>query len=132
MKRRDAREVAAWWALACSDLLVAQAVANLKGQWHQVCFHCQQAAEKALKCVFEAERTVFRYNHDLVELIDRIVPRQPSAADLAEDAAFLSEFAVGARYPSVAPGATASDAAEALAAAQRVMSWADAALDGLR
>ena len=131
MKRRDAQEVVAWWALSCSDLVVARSLMELAGQSHQVCFHCQQAAEKALKCLLEAERLPFRYNHDLVELLDRLAARRGEAVAFATDAAFLTEFAVGARYPSVGPGPTPEDAADALAAAARVVEWCDSALESL-
>ncbi len=51
---RDGAAVRAWWALAESDLRMARLAAGDEPPMHrQVCFHCQQAAEKGLKALIE-------------------------------------------------------------------------------
>ena len=35
--------------------------------YEDLCFHAQQAVEKALKAVYQHNRWVFRYTHDLDE-----------------------------------------------------------------
>ena len=91
MKRRDAPEVQAWAALAASDLRVAGAVfAMSPPEWHQVCFHAQQAAEKSFKALLEALQLPVPRTHDLVVLVDLLLGRHADLADLAESAAFLA------------------------------------------
>ena len=80
--------------MAVARLAVANAL------WSPACFHAQQAAEKALKALFESVALPVPRTHDLVVLLDhlesaRVLDPQP----LREAALVLSAYAVDARYP---------------------------------
>ena len=60
---------AEWLARAQGDLALASAPLPVGGFYEDLCFHAQQAAEKALKSVYLHYGWAFRYVHDLEELI---------------------------------------------------------------
>ena len=128
MKPHDAPHVAPWLALAASDLRVAEGVAKFEtGEWHQVCFHCQQAAEKALKAMLEADDQPPPRTHDLVVLIDALTSSHPAIAQIAEAASILSVYGVGPRYPRFFGAQTEADARDALQQARCIVLWVEGA-----
>ena len=62
-------------------------------------YHCQQAAEKALKAWLTSRKQEFRKTHDLVELLDQCIGIHPEFEVLQEPARFLIPFATQFRYP---------------------------------
>ncbi|MBS3907199.1 MAG: HEPN domain-containing protein [Syntrophaceae bacterium] len=58
-----------WLARAEGDLALARAPLSEGAFYEDLCFHTQQAAEKALKAVYQRCSRPFRYTHDLDELI---------------------------------------------------------------
>ena len=69
-----------WIAKAKNDLLNANN--NLKAEetpFDTVCFHCQQAAEKFLKAYLVANGNSYTISHDLVLILERILPFDSSA-----------------------------------------------------
>jgi len=56
-------------ARARGDLAIAKAPLPKGAFYEDLCFHAQQAAEKALKAVYQHHGWPFRYTHDLDELI---------------------------------------------------------------
>ena len=114
------------WALkAGSDLLDADN--NLRSPripCDMVCFHCQQAAEKLLKAFLAAKGTPPPRTHDLLALLEAILPLAPSAEGLREALSILMPYAVSARYPDDEEDMpTLADAHEARQSAQRVFEW---------
>jgi HEPN domain-containing protein len=67
----------------------------------QVCFHCQQAAEKYLKALLEEKGLTVPKIHDLDELLALLLPHHPDLKSLRRGMAFLTTFAVAARYPGL-------------------------------
>lgn len=71
-----------WLARAEGDLALARAPLPEGAFYEDLCFHTQQAAEKALKC-----SRPFRYTHDLDELItglqDEGISVPPEVGDAA-------------------------------------------------
>ena len=63
-----------------------------------VCYHAQQAAEKALKALLTAYGVPFPKSHDLV-LLNRLLPSTVDVGVQSRVLAELSYFAVGSRYP---------------------------------
>lgn len=61
-----------WLARARSDLAIARMPLPEQAMYEDLCFHAQQAAEKAIKAVYRAENHTFRYTHDLTELLNRL------------------------------------------------------------
>jgi HEPN domain-containing protein len=70
----------------------------------------------------------FRRTHNLVELLEQCSAIDPALASLRESAAFLTGFAVDARYPGTLPEPDASTAQEAL---QRAREFSRLILDQL-
>lgn len=58
-----------WLARARSDLAIARLPLPAGACYEDLCFHAQQAAEKALKAVYQYHGWTFRYTHDLEELV---------------------------------------------------------------
>ena len=64
----------------------------------QVCFHAQQAAEKAIKALLVAEQTTFRFTHDL-ELLAQDLPSSRVLTTAVVELAWLGQWATATRYP---------------------------------
>lgn len=103
-----------WISKAEGDCLAAEALARKrKVPLHdQVCFHCQQSAEKYLKGRLEEAGIPSPKTHDLEKLLVLVLPIEPLWAALRPALKSLSDFAVDFRYPG--SSATAADARRAL------------------
>lgn len=93
--------VTKWMEMAQSDLAYAQASLALDESFRdKICFHCQQAAEKALKALLVASEIRFPKTHDLRALLSLL-----SSAEVGDIVRPLSEivdlndYAVELRYP---------------------------------
>lgn len=129
MRSADDPAVTAWTALAESDLRVAvRELAAQPPEWHQVCFHAQQAGEKALKAVLEALDMPVPLTHDVARLARLLQPVFADVQSLAQAAADLSAYGVLPRYPGAAVPATEQLATAAVADARRIVAWAFARL----
>jgi HEPN domain-containing protein len=90
-------------------------------------FHAQQAAEMAIKAVYQKKRAVFEFTHDLNQLLKGLraggmhVPHELEAADL------LTKYATKARYPGLIPHVTEVEFRSALVIAGEVIQWAEGA-----
>jgi len=132
---RDERaiEVEAWLAKAAEDLRAAaldvQASPPLLSD---AAFHCQQAAEKAMKGLFVHDGCAFGKSHDLRALGDRLVALHPELDTLVDDVAPLTEYAWRFRYPGEAFSPPADEVRDAIqtavefVAAVRVIAKEDA------
>lgn len=58
--------------LAQDDISAAIILSDKPHQYHNACFHAQEAAEKSLKAVLLAEGIHFRKVHDIEYLVDQI------------------------------------------------------------
>ncbi|MBI4567580.1 MAG: HEPN domain-containing protein [Planctomycetes bacterium] len=58
-----------WLARASNDLALARATLPPGAAYEDLCFHAQQAVEKALKAVYLARHAGFRLVHDVEALI---------------------------------------------------------------
>ncbi len=113
--------VAAWLAKAERDLENARLlIRDQKRLLDIASYHCQQAAEKALKGFLTARDTVFPKTHALGELIDLCGGIQPTFEQLRSHAEILSPLAHEFRYPGDSSEPTPEEAAQALAMAEEV------------
>jgi HEPN domain-containing protein len=70
------------------------------GHFHdEVCFHCQQAAEKYLKALLEELGHAIPRTHVLRDLLTLLLPYHASLRSLRRGLIFLTRFAVDTRYP---------------------------------
>jgi HEPN domain-containing protein len=90
-----------WLAKAESDLTAAQRLLEGGGPYDAVCFHAQQAAEKALKALLAVADAPIPRTHNLEDLLAECLAffRGRTASDLeACDLTSLTAFAVESRY----------------------------------
>ncbi len=108
-----------WLEFALQDLDAGQRFAGQIAP-HIVCFHAQQAAEKALKAVIVHRGDVHPRTHDLLTLrglMPKMLQEQLDDASLT----WLTGFAVHARYADDLSEVTPDDATDALRIAADVV-----------
>ena len=110
-----------WLLKAADDLRGAEvdlaAVPPLTGD---AAFHCQQAAEKALKAFLAWHDVPFRKTHDLAEIGQQCTAVDASLDPVCRRAERLTTFAWIFRYPGDVGEPRAEEIAEALALAREV------------
>jgi len=114
---------ARWLAYAESDLAVARGVDWPGVLTETLCFHAQQAAEKAIKAVLVAAGLEPSRTHDLAVLLAAVPEGTTIGIDCVSVAA-LTVYAVAGRYPGDDEPVGAEEHAEALATAIEVVRWA--------
>lgn len=90
-----------WLAKADSDLLASRRLLESGGPYDAVCFHAQQAAEKALKAWLAVGDAPISRTHNLEDLLAQCLALPPMAIASGLEALDLSDltpFAVEARY----------------------------------
>ena len=111
------QEARRWLRFAAEDLDAARRLlADRSSAPRHVCWHSQQAAERALKAGLVLEGIDFPFTHDLNALRNLLPDSWPVRADLAE----LTGWAVQARYPGEWPEPSAADAVRAESEARAV------------
>lgn len=117
-----------WLSRAQGDLAIASAPLPAGAFLEDLCFHAQQAAEKALKAVSIHNDLSFRYTHDLDELTTGLKQSGVNIPPTVEEATVLTTFAWEARYPGTGEPVTRDEYTEAVVMARSVVEWALAAL----
>ncbi len=115
-------DVKAWLSRAADDLFAAQH--DLKAGerlFGDVVFHCQQAAEKALKAFLTWHDQPFRRTHNLEELGHQTAQLDPDLEPLVGAAVVLTQYAWAYRYPGGAPQPTSEEVQEALRTAHAIV-----------
>jgi len=114
-----------WLRHARSDLALArlgqQSGDILAGQ---ICFHAQQAAEKALKAALLAEAIPFPLTHDLEILLQLARENRLELTAEFDDLAQLTPYAVAVRYPGYAHAVSIAEVEEAIRLAEQAVAWA--------
>jgi HEPN domain-containing protein len=112
---------AGWLAKARIDLLVCDSLlAQGADLWEAVAFHCQQAAEKALKAMLVWHQVEFPKTHDIQRLLDLLADVDSDVVGLVAAAAELTPFGVEYRYPGEYPPVERKTACAAVIVARRV------------
>jgi HEPN domain-containing protein len=118
-----------WLAKAMNDLLNADNnLAASEVPYDTVCFHCQQAAEKLLKAYLVGNGHPAPRTHDLLLLLERVLPLSPAAEPLRDALSILAPYGVEIRYPDDWFMPSEEDAREARDAASQVLNWLEMAL----
>lgn len=118
-----------WLAKAMNDLLNADNnLAASEVPYDTVCFHCQQAAEKLLKAYLVGNGQPAPHTHDLLLLLERVLPLNTAAEQLRDALSILVPYAVEIRYPDDWSMPSEEDAREARHAARQVLNWFQTAL----
>jgi HEPN domain-containing protein len=111
-----------WLRYAESDLALARARKSPRMLYQHLCFHAQQAAEKALKAVLLSRGMSFPRTHDLAFLMDMLsqkVTMPPAIIDLPS----LTKYAVQERYPGEGLTVTKNHRSTAVALAEQTVAW---------
>jgi HEPN domain-containing protein len=115
-----------WLRRASGDLAIASQGRTLPGAFlEDLCFHAQQAAEKAIKAVLLHKRIRFRKTHSIRELLSVC---QSNAINVPEEilvSAVLTQYAIEVRYPEDFEPVTSEEYTRAVELAQRVYLWAE-------
>ena len=113
-----------WLRHAHSDLALARAPLPTGALLEALCFHAQQAAEKALKAVLVRRGVSAPRTHSIGYLLDLVASDLPMP-DEVRAAATLTDYAVAARYPGEFEPVDEAEYAAAVKAAETVVSWAE-------
>ena len=87
-----------WIDLAKEDEKMAELALKAK-LYNQVCFHCQQGAEKLLKAFLLKKKGKFPKIHSLTELLILASGVDKNLMRLKNDCLYLDQFYVPTRYP---------------------------------
>jgi HEPN domain-containing protein len=128
-ERYPAEDTREWLNRARSDLLLAKS--EKKGIYlEDLCFHAQQAAEKAIKALLIKFGVEFPYVHDIAELLTLLEKASRAIPENIKQGERLTRFAVFTRYPGIAASVTHEEYEEALNLAETVVSWVQDQLEG--
>jgi HEPN domain-containing protein len=114
-----------WLARANSDLALARLPLPPDAFYEDLCFHAQQAAEKALKAVYQYHAWTFRYTHDLEELVTGLEGKGLTVPPEVDDAIALTVFAWESRYPGINEPLNEEEYCDAIRHAEAVVAWAE-------
>ena len=114
--------VRAWLAKAESDLASAKLlIGNDDPHLDTGSYHCQQAAEKALKGWLTANKVEFRKTHDISELLGQCIQIEVSFRAFEDAGRFLLPFATQFRYPGDVFEPSRDEALEAFESAASIV-----------
>jgi len=122
--QHDPGSPTSWLVFANSDLALAKNAAGPKVLLESLCFHAQQAAEKAIKAVLIHSGIPAPKTHSIERLIDLLPPDVDRIPTLLE-AAQLTNYAVISRYPGDEPPIPADEYNDAVRLAEAVVEWAE-------
>jgi len=112
-----------WLERASADLRAATLLAADASLTGEVCFHCQQAVEKAIKAYLTFKEIEFEYVHSIVYLLDLSAEGDEGFEQFQQFAEPLTQYAVRFRYPRSGSDPTPHEAREALAAAEQIVTF---------
>jgi HEPN domain-containing protein len=91
-----------WLTKAAHDLQNARIVSAVpEGPLDTAIYHCQQAAEKAMKGWLTARNVGFEKTHDVRRLIRQAAAEAPAFSQFAQAAEILTPYASAFRYPGL-------------------------------
>jgi HEPN domain-containing protein len=119
--RARAADTASWLQKAREDLQITrQLLKGSKALSGGAIFHCQQAAEKALKAFLVWHDVPFRKTHDLQEVGNACVKKDTTLNEVISHAIPLTDYAWKFRYPGEPDRPSRREVEEALTIAAAV------------
>ena len=113
-----------WLTRAEGKLALARLPLPAGGLWEDLCFWAQQAAELAIKAVYQERGWHFPFIHDLAQLLNGLQQQGLTIPPDVQGAAKLTVYATLARYPGLTTPATQAHYDEAIKIAGDVIAWA--------
>lgn len=114
-----------WLVRAQGSLVLAKQPKPEGAFWEDQCFLAQQAAEKALKAIYQHKGLLFRYTHDLEELGKGLEDSGVPIPPVVKEAIVLTRYAFETRYPGPFEPVTEEEYREAVRLAEAVVAWAE-------
>lgn len=96
-----------------------------------LCFHAQQAAEKALKAVLVDRAADFPYTHDIGELLATLEQNGVECTAVSPEANRLTRYAVLTRYPGLSEPITNEEYQAVARLAEEIFEWAYSQISGV-
>ena len=121
-------EVIAWIQKAESDFQNARILHRQRKTLlpDNICWSCQQSAEKYLKAYLVRHKLEYPRRHDLVQLRNLCADSDPDFSLITDAIATLDQFGTDIRYPGIE--ATPQDARQAFQALKQVRAFVRAKL----
>ena len=94
-----------------------------------LCFHAQQAAEKALKAVLASREIDFPYTHDIGELVSTLEQNGVECAAVSPEANRLTRYAVLTRYPGLSEPIANEEYQAAVRLAEEIVQWVEGQIE---
>ena len=104
---------------------------KLPNGYEDLCFHAQQAVEKAVKALLIRLGMEFPYTNDVAFLLTLLAKAGQEIPERVRQAAGLSRFAVFTRYPGLAEPVGRNEYEEAVRTTEEVVRWAEGRLQSL-
>ena len=124
---REAGKPLAWLNRAFGDLRIAQRYEP--GDYYEdLCFHCQQSVEKAVKAVLIHREIAFIKTHE-IKLLLNLLPDDLFKPISDREMAEITEYAVSTRYPGDFEPLAEEDWKRALETAKKILNWAKEIID---
>lgn len=124
----DSGDPVNWLRYAKSDLALAQVLLTPDMIRGSLCFHAQQAAEKALKAILIFKNIPYPKTHNIRTLLD-LLPQEIVLPHDVDEAAILTDYAVVSRYPNNIEEITEEEYLEAVKLARAVFIWAESMIN---
>jgi HEPN domain-containing protein len=112
-----------WLVRAQAKLALARQPLPAGGLREDLCYMAQQAAELAIKAVYQQHGWLFPFIHDLGQLLNGLQKQGLTAPPEVREATKLTVYATLARYPGMTTPATEAHHAEAVKIAEEVVAW---------
>jgi len=113
-----------WLKRARSNLERAR-VGKIKDEilYEDLCFDCQQSAEKAIKALLISINKEFPPTHSIARLLEVFSETSAEIPDDIQKAIDLTDYAVKTRYPGESEPVTKEEYEEALTIAETIYNW---------
>lgn len=114
-----------WMDRAKGKLMLARQPLPQGGYWEDLGFMAQQAAELAIKAVYQQKEWHFPFVHQLGHLLDGLEQHGMPISKVIREADKLTIYATQLRYPGSSGFTTREDYEALLATAEAVVAWAE-------
>jgi HEPN domain-containing protein len=119
-----------WLSFAKSDLALAKVDKTTSISYESLCFHTQQAVEKALKALLISDKIEFPRTHNVRILLD-LLKIKHIIPDIVDESAVLTEYAVSSRYPGESEPIEEEEYKHSVKIAEKVLDWAEAIINNV-
>lgn len=119
-----------WIHHAKSDLTLAKIARHEDVLLENLCFHAQQAVEKALKAVSIYYKIDFPKTHNIKIILDILQTKIVISEEIIRSS-ILTDYAVTSRYPGEYEEITYEEYCKAIELAEKVFTWANKIIHAL-